>query len=90
MSGSCFRVWKGVSILLTTILLMYIYTACWLNNHVVQLCPFWCSGYSARLSRPFTCGRLRPLLGKMTEIGDFELSRRCSLEPGVGDAFVLE
>jgi hypothetical protein len=40
MSGSCFRVWKGVSILLITILLMYIYTACWLNNHVVQLCPF--------------------------------------------------
>jgi len=30
-----------VSMLLTTVLLMYIYTACWLNNYVVQLCPFW-------------------------------------------------
>ena len=64
MSGSCFRVWKGVSILLTTILLMYIYTACWLNNHVVQLCPFWCNGYSVRLSRPLTPRSVRSRLRK--------------------------
>ena len=43
---------------LTTVLLMYIYTACWLNNYVVQLCPFWCNNYGARLSRLLTeCGR---------------------------------
>ena len=40
--------------LLTTVLLMYIYTACWLNNYVVQLCPFWCNSYGARLSRLLT------------------------------------
>jgi hypothetical protein len=44
----------GVSMLLTTVLLMYIYTACWLNNYVVQLCPFWCNRYGARLSRLLT------------------------------------
>jgi len=43
-----------VSMLLTTVLLMYIYTACWLNNYVVQLCPFWCNSYGARLSRLLT------------------------------------
>ena len=43
-----------VSMLLTTVLLMYIYTACWLNNYVVQLCPFWCNTYGARLSRLLT------------------------------------
>ena len=42
---------QNVSMLLTTVLLMYIYTACWLNNYVVQLCPFWCNSYDARLSR---------------------------------------
>jgi len=52
--GSVFRVWKGVSMLLTTVLLMYIYTACWLNNYVVQLCPFWCNSYGAWLSRLLT------------------------------------
>jgi len=52
--GSVFRVWKGVSMLLTTALLMYIYTACWLNNYVAQLCPFWCNSYGARLSRLLT------------------------------------
>jgi len=47
---------KSVSMLLTTVLLMYIYTACWLNNYVVQLCPFWCNSYGdrARLSRLLT------------------------------------
>jgi len=44
----------AVSMLLTTVLLMYIYTACWLNNYVVQLCPFWCNSYGARLSRLLT------------------------------------
>jgi hypothetical protein len=44
----------SVSMLLTTVLLMYIYTACWLNNYVVQLCPFWCNSYGARLSRLLT------------------------------------
>jgi imidazole glycerol phosphate synthase subunit HisF len=29
---------------LTTVLLMYIYTVCWLNRCAVQLCLFWCSG----------------------------------------------
>ena len=43
-----------VGMLLTTVLLMYIYTACWLNNHVVQLCPFWCNSYGVRLSRLLT------------------------------------
>ena len=43
-----------VSMLLTTVLLMYIYTARWLNNYVVQLCPFWCNSYGARLSRLLT------------------------------------
>ena len=40
---SCLYMWlnESVSMLLTTVLLMYIYTACWLNNYVVQLCPFW-------------------------------------------------
>ena len=52
--GSVFRVWKGVSMLLTTVLLKYIYTACWLNNYVVQLCLFWCNSYGARLSRLLT------------------------------------
>jgi len=33
---------------------MYIYTACWLNNYVVQLCSFWCNSYGARLSRLLT------------------------------------
>ena len=47
-------IWTGVSMLLTTVLLMYIYTACWLNNYVVQLCPFWCNSYGARLSRLLT------------------------------------
>jgi len=44
----------SVSMLLTTVLLMYIYTACWLNNYVVQLCHFWCNSYGARLSRLLT------------------------------------
>ena len=35
---------------------MYIYTARWLNNYVVQLCPFWCNSYGARLSRLLTTG----------------------------------
>jgi len=52
--GSVFRVWKGVSMLLIMVLLIYIYTACWQNNYVVQLCPFWCNSYGARLSRLLT------------------------------------
>jgi len=48
------QTYPGVSMLLTTVLLMYIYTACWLNNYVVQLCPFWCNSYGARLSRLLT------------------------------------
>jgi len=47
----------SVSMLLTTVLLMYIYTACWLNNYVVQLCPFWCNSYGARLARLLTGSR---------------------------------
>ena len=52
-----------VSMLLTTVLLMYIYTACWLNNYVVQLCPFWCNSYGARLSRLLTSHCLSLLSG---------------------------
>jgi hypothetical protein len=59
--GSVFRVWKGVSMLLTTVFLMYIYTACWQNNYVVQLYPFWCNSYGARLSRLLTLSSLRVL-----------------------------
>jgi len=33
---------------------IYIHTACWLNNYVVQLCPFWYNSYGARLSRLLT------------------------------------
>jgi len=56
-----------VSMLLTTVLLMYIYTACWLNNYVVQLCPFWCNSYGARLSRLLTVEH------KLTRSGNREM-----------------
>ena len=38
---------------------VHIYTACWPNNYVVQLCPFWCNNYSARLSRLLTLLQVR-------------------------------
>jgi len=53
--------WLNVSMLFTIVLLMYIYTACWLNNYVVQLCPLWCNSYGARLSRLLTSAGLMQL-----------------------------
>jgi len=43
---------------------MYIYTAGWLNNYVVQLCPFWCNSYDARLSRLLTVMSLQGYEGQ--------------------------
>jgi len=75
----------SVSMLPTTVLLMYIYTACWLNNYVVQLCPFWCNSYGARLSRLLTVSNGRMLVFYWW----FWICKACWKCRQIGNTFVL-